>query len=157
MADFMVLLRPAKSVKNGAGLSGKTGANWACRKGKSGLSATERAVGKNAGAALAKRKRNRAVCPEYQVMRGERVKVGESRTLARAAPWREPHLGESEGDQSEAIFRLRDFVDTEKLKFLYYSLIYSHVQYGIILWGKAINTRQKEIVLRLHNIVRIMI
>ena len=71
---------------------------------------------------------------------------------------REPHLGESEGDQSEAIiFRLRDFVDTEKLKFLYYSLIYSHVQYGIILWGKAINTRQKEIVLRLHNIVRIMI
>ena len=52
-------------------------------KGKSGLSATERAVGKNAGAALAKRKRNRAICPEYQIMRGERVKVGESRTLAR--------------------------------------------------------------------------
>ena len=45
--------------------------------------ATERAVGKNAGAALAKRKRNRAVCPEYQIMRGERVKVGESRILAR--------------------------------------------------------------------------
>ena len=56
---------------------------WACRKGKSGLSATERAVGKNAGAALAKRKRNRAVCPEYQIMKGERVKMGESRTLAR--------------------------------------------------------------------------
>ena len=50
--------------------SGKTGAYWACRKGKSGLSATQRAVGKNAGAALAKRKRNRAVYPEYQVMRG---------------------------------------------------------------------------------------
>ena len=46
---------------------------------KSGLSATERAVG-NAGAALAERKR--AVCPEYQIMRGERVKMGESRTLA---------------------------------------------------------------------------
>ena len=42
----------------------------------------ERAVGKNAGAALAKRKRNRAVCPEYQIMRG-RVEMGESRTLAR--------------------------------------------------------------------------
>ena len=52
-------------------------------KGKSGLGATERAVEKNAGAALAKRKRNRAVCPEYQIMRGERVKMGESRTLAR--------------------------------------------------------------------------
>ena len=81
MADFMVLPRPAKSVQNGAGFSRKTGTYWACRKGKSGLSATERAVGKNAGAALAKRKR--AVCPEYQVMREERVKMGESRTLAR--------------------------------------------------------------------------
>ena len=83
MADFMVLPRSAKSVQNGAGFSGKTGTNWACRKGKSGLSATERAVSKNAGAALAKRKRNRAVCPEYQIMRRKRVKVGESRTLAR--------------------------------------------------------------------------
>ena len=41
------------------------------------------AVGKNARAAFAKRKRNRAVCPEYQIMRRERIKVGESRTLAR--------------------------------------------------------------------------
>ena len=45
--------------------------------------ATERAVGKNAGAAFAKKKRNRAVCPEYQIMRGEKVKVGESCTLTR--------------------------------------------------------------------------
>ena len=54
----------------------------------SGLSATERAVGKNAGAALTKRKRNRAVSPKHQIMRGERVKVGES-----------------EGDQSESMER----------------------------------------------------
>ena len=81
MADLLVLPRPAKSVQNGAGFSGKTGTYWACRKGKSGLSATERAVGKNAEAALAKR--NRAVCPKHQIMRGERVKMGESRTLAR--------------------------------------------------------------------------
>ena len=89
----MVLPRPAKSVQNGAVFSGKTGTYWACRKGKSGLSATERAVGKNARAALAKRKRNRAVSPEYQIMRGERLKVGESRALARvrgirARAWR---------------------------------------------------------------------
>ena len=83
MADFMVLPRPAMSVQNGAGFSGKTGAYWACSKGKSGLSATERAVGKNAGAAFAKSKRNRAVCPKHQIMKGERVKVGDSRTLAR--------------------------------------------------------------------------
>ena len=37
----------------------------------------------NAGTTLAKRKRNRAVCPEHQIMRKERVKMGESRTLAR--------------------------------------------------------------------------
>ena len=83
MADLLVLPIPAKSVQNGAGFSGKTGTNWACREGKSGLSAIERAVGKNAGAALAERKRNRAVRPEYQIMRGR-----ESR-WARAAPWRE--------------------------------------------------------------------
>ena len=93
MADFMVLPRPAESVQNDTGFSGKTRTYWACRKEKSGLSATERAVGKNAGAALAKRKRNRAVCPEYQIMRGERVKVGKSCTLARvrgirARAWR---------------------------------------------------------------------
>ena len=52
-------------------------------KGKSGLSATEKAAGKYARAAFAKRKRNRAVSPEYQIMREERVKVGESRNLAR--------------------------------------------------------------------------
>ena len=91
MADLLVLPRPAKSAQDGAGFSGKTRAYRACRKGKSGLSATEKAVGKNAGAALTKRKR--AVCPKQQIMRGERVKVGESRTLAReggirARAWR---------------------------------------------------------------------
>ena len=83
MADFMALPRPAKSVQNGAGFSGKTLAYWACRKGKSGLNATERAVGKYNRVALAKRKRNRAVSLKHQIMREERVK------WARAAPWRE--------------------------------------------------------------------
>ena len=50
---------------------------------KGGLSSIERAVGKDAGAALAKIKRNRAVSLKYQVMRGERVKMNESRTLTR--------------------------------------------------------------------------
>ena len=66
---------------------------WACQKGKSGLSATERAVGKNAGATLAKRKRNKAVCPKHQIMKG-----GELRWV-RAAPWRE------KGDQGESMER----------------------------------------------------
>ena len=56
---------------------------------------------------------------------------------------------------SALISRLRNFVDTETLKLLYYSLIYGLVQYGM-LWGTATYTRQKEIVLRLNNFVRIM-
>ena len=40
---------------------------------------------------LPKRKRNRAVCPKHQMMRKERVKVGENRTLAK------------EGDQNESM------------------------------------------------------
>ena len=91
MADSLVLPRPAKSVQNGAGFSGENLSILGLPKGKSGLSATERAVGKNAGAALAKRERNRAVCPEYQIMMGE----GESR-WARAAPWREKGGSERE-------------------------------------------------------------
>ena len=39
-------------------------------------SVPQRAVGKYAGASLARRKKNRAVSPEYQIMRGERLKVG---------------------------------------------------------------------------------
>ena len=51
----------------------------------------ERADGKNARAALSKRKRNRAVSPKYQIMGGE------------SQDGREPHLGESEEDQSESM------------------------------------------------------
>ena len=71
----------------------------------------------------------------------------------------EPHikqLSRQISKSSAIIYRLHNFVDTETLKLLYYSLIYSRVPYGIILWGTAIYTRQKEIVLRLNNIVRIM-
>ena len=39
--------------------------------------------GKYLEVALAKRKRNRAVCPEYQIVREGRVKMSESCTLAR--------------------------------------------------------------------------
>ena len=55
MADLLMLPRPAKSLLND----------------------------KNARAAIVKRKKIRAVCPEYQVVRWDKVKVGESSTLAR--------------------------------------------------------------------------
>ena len=48
---------------------------------------------------FAKRKRNRAVCPEYQIMRGERVKVGEWRTLVREGGSEREH-GEEKVDST---------------------------------------------------------
>ena len=45
--------------------------------------AEKKAVGKYARDAFAKKKRNRAVILEHQIMREERVKVDESHTLAR--------------------------------------------------------------------------
>ena len=71
----------------------------------------------------------------------------------------EPHIKQLSlqlSKSSAIIYRLRNVVNTETLKLLYYSLIYSRVHYGIFLWGTATYTRQKEIVLRLNNIVRIM-
>ena len=53
----------------------------------------QRAVGKNARAVFAKRKRNKAVCPKHQIVKWDRVKVSKSRSLAR------------EGDQSRSMER----------------------------------------------------
>ena len=94
--DLLVLPRLAKSVQYGAGLSGKTLAYWACLKGKSGH--RERAVGKYARAAFAKEKRNRAICPKYQIVSWERVKVSERRGV-RAGAWRGKSELHSEGRQ----------------------------------------------------------
>ena len=46
-------------------------------------SVLQEAFGKYARVALAKRRRKKAVCSEHQVVREERAKVSESRTLAR--------------------------------------------------------------------------
>ena len=48
-------------------------------------------VPQNAEVALAKRKRKRAVSPKHQIMRGERVKVNESRTVARKRGSKQEH------------------------------------------------------------------
>ena len=86
MADLLVLPRPAKSVQNGADFSRKTRTYWVFQyvtKGKSGLSATKRTVGKYA----------KAVCPKHHIVKRERVKVGENHTFAsereiRVRAWR---------------------------------------------------------------------
>ena len=86
MADLLVLTRPAewrRLQRSNLNILGQ-------RKKKSGLNATKRAVGKYARAAFAKRKRNRAICPDSE---GGESQVSESRTLAKGR----------EGDQSRSM------------------------------------------------------
>ena len=68
---------------------------------KSGLSATKRAVGKNARASFAIKKRNKVISPDHQIVTWERVKVSESRILAikrvRVGSWRGKSQLRSEG------------------------------------------------------------
>ena len=92
---MLVLPRPAKACIMVQASAEKLEHTGLAENGKSGLGATERAVGKCARAVLAKRKRNKAVSPKHQVVREERVKVGESRTLAR----------KERGDQSQSMDR----------------------------------------------------
>ena len=104
MADLLVLLRSAKSVQNGTGFSRETGRYWACRKGKSGLSATERVVGKNAGAALAKKEKEQSRLSRVPDHEGGESQGGESRTLVRkrgirAGAWRGKGELDREGRQ----------------------------------------------------------
>ena len=56
---LLVLPRPAESLQNGAGFSGKCG-----------LNTRRRAVGKFARATFGKR--NRVICPEHQIVMGKR-------------------------------------------------------------------------------------
>ena len=73
----------------------KLGHTGSAEKKKSGFIATKRAVGKFARVAFAERKKNRAVCLNHQIMRGENQ--GE----------REPSLDERERDQSGSMERKR--------------------------------------------------
>ena len=51
-------------------------------------------------------------------------------------------------------FYLRDFVTDDTLSMLYYSLVNSHLIYGITAWGTAHQHKLHEIEVKLNNIVR---
>ena len=72
-AVLLVLSRPAESLQNGVGFRRKAWTIWACRIGKSGIDVTKWAVGKNAEASFAKTKRNRAIRPNHDIVRWERI------------------------------------------------------------------------------------
>ena len=64
------------------------------------------------------------------------------------------HLLNQLARYSGIFYRLRDFVDVETLCMLYYSFIYSRIQYGIIVWGTATKNYLSEINVRLNYIIR---
>ena len=55
---------------------------------------------------------------------------------------------------SGIFYRLQNVITQKTLIMLYYSVIYSRVQYGIALWRTAAKARLQEINVRLNNIVR---
>ena len=52
------------------------------------------------------------------------------------------------------IYRIRDFVPLQTLCMLYYSLIYSRIQYGLLVWGTAAKSQLNELMIRLNNVIR---
>ena len=71
VADLLVLPRPAKSVQNGTVFSRKNLNIMSLPNRKEWPSAKERAVSKYARSTFAKRKRNRAVSRDHEIVRWE--------------------------------------------------------------------------------------
>ena len=51
------------------------------------------------------------------------------------------------------LYQIRDYVTPHTLNMLYYSFVYSSLNYGIIVWGAATQNQLQEINLRMNNIV----
>ena len=66
------------------------------------------------------------------------------------------HLSLQIARYSGLIYKIRKFLDRKTLYMLYYSLIYSYIQYGIVTWGTANKTLtgMQELNVKLNNIVR---
>ena len=52
------------------------------------------------------------------------------------------------------LYQIRDYVTEHTLNMLYYSFVYSILNYGIIVWGTATQNQLHEINVRMNNIVR---
>ena len=85
MANLLVLQGAADSLQNGAGFIGKTLTHkgWPqCHKVSSWQVRQSR---------LCQKEKNKAVCPDYQIVRWERVRVSKSRTLSRERGFERDH------------------------------------------------------------------
>ena len=57
---------------------------------------------------------------------------------------------------SALFYKLRNLTTQETMRLLYYSLIHSKVQYGIVAWGTANKTFLREIQIRLNYVLKII-
>ena len=64
------------------------------------------------------------------------------------------HLSLQLARYSGLFYRIRNLVPNHILLMLYYSLVYSRIQYGIILWGSTFKSVLRELEVRLNHIVR---
>ena len=88
MADLLVLPRPAESLQNGADFSGKTCNTLGLPKRKEWPQCHKEQLARMPEPPLPKEK-NRATCPDHQIVKRERVKMSESCTLIREKGIRE--------------------------------------------------------------------
>ena len=63
------------------------------------------------------------------------------------------HLSLQLSRYSGIFCRIRNLISFEVSKMLYYCVIYSRSQYGIVIWGKATKIYLKELSVRLNNII----
>ena len=54
------------------------------------------------------------------------------------------------------MYKLRPFVNMNILKNIYYSLVYSHLVYGIHVWGTACDTELNKILIPQKRLVRLI-
>ena len=54
------------------------------------------------------------------------------------------------------MYKLREFMNTNMLKNIYYSLIYSHIVYAIQVWGSACDTEMNKILILQKKAIRMM-
>ena len=72
--------------------------------------------------------------------------------------WKEHILNVSKkiGRSIGIMYKLKKFMNTKMLKNIYYSLIYSHIVYGIQTWGSACPTELNKILILQKKAVRII-
>ena len=54
------------------------------------------------------------------------------------------------------MYKLRLFVNVQIMKNIYYALFYSHVIYGIQVWGKACDTHIKAVQILQNRVMRLI-